>query len=59
MFDPGLMDMIMRLRSRGVSENAVLKAFETTPRKYFVAERLYNESYDEKRLPIACGQTGS
>lgn len=59
MFDPGLMDMIMRLRGRGVSENAVLKAFETMPRKYFVSEDLYLSAYDEKRLPIGCGQTMS
>lgn len=57
MFDPGLMDMIMRLRGRGVSENSILKAFETTPRKYFVSEDLYLAAYDEKRLPIGCGQT--
>lgn len=56
MFDPGLMDMIMRLRGRGVSENSILKAFETTPRKYFVAEDQYMSAYDEKRLPIGCGQ---
>lgn len=56
MFDPGLMDMIIRLRGRGVSENAILKAFETTPRKYFVEEQFYLTAYDEKRLPIACGQ---
>ncbi len=47
----------MRLRGRGVSENAILRAFEITQRKYFVAEKLYNVAYDEKRLPIACGQT--
>ncbi len=57
MFDPGLMDMIMRLRGRGVSENSILKAFEITPRKFFVSEDLYLSAYDEKRLPIACGQT--
>ncbi len=57
MFDPGLMDMIMRLRGRGVSENSILKAFEITPRKYFVSDDLYLSAYDEKRLPIGCGQT--
>ena len=59
MFDPGLMDMIMRLRGRGVSENPILKAFETTPRKYFVPEALYLSAYEEQRLPIGCGQTMS
>jgi len=57
MFDPGLMDMILRLRGRGVSDNKILKAFETTPRKLFVAEQHYLAAYDEKRLPIDCGQT--
>ncbi len=57
MFDPGLMDMIMRLRSRGVSDNKVLRSFETVPRKYFVSEEMYTIAYDEKSLPIACGQT--
>ncbi len=57
MFDPGLMDMIMRLRGRGVSDNDVLRAFETMPRKYFVGQKLYNEAYDEMLLPIDCGQT--
>lgn len=56
MFDPGLMDMVMRLRGRGVSENNILKAFETVPRKFFVAEEHYLTAYDEKRLPIDCGQ---
>ena len=57
MFDPGLMDMILRLRGRGVSDNNVLRAFETIPRKYFVHPDLYLSAYDEKQLPIACGQT--
>ncbi len=57
MFDPGLMDMIMRLRGRGVSDNAVLRAFELIPRKYFVADKHYEHAYDEQRLPIDCGQT--
>ncbi len=56
MFDPGLMDMIMRLRGRGVSENSILRAFETVPRKHFVSQEHYLSAYDEKRLPIGCGQ---
>ncbi|NNE58894.1 MAG: protein-L-isoaspartate(D-aspartate) O-methyltransferase [Hellea sp.] len=57
MFDPGLMDMILRLRGRGVSDNNILKAFEITPRKLFVGEQHYMEAYEEKLLPIDCGQT--
>lgn len=56
MFDPGLMDMVLRLRGRGVSENPILRAFETVPRKHFVDPQHYLSAYDEKRLPINCGQ---
>ena len=56
MFDRGLMDMVMRLRGRGVSDNHILRAFETVPRKHFVSQEQYLEAYDEKRLPIGCGQ---
>jgi len=34
--DPGLIDMIMRLRSRGISSNRVLRAVELAPRRHFV-----------------------
>lgn len=57
MFDPGLIDMIMALRSRGVSDNALLRAMELTPRKHFVAGEHYERAYLEQALPIACGQT--
>jgi len=57
MFDPGLMDMILRLRGRGVSQNSILRAIELIPRKYFVAEEHYLSAYDEVSLPIECGQT--
>ncbi len=57
MIDPGLMDMIMRLRSRGISDNHVLRAIETVPRKYFVSDNLWDKAYEDQALPIACGQT--
>ncbi len=57
MFDPGLMDMIMRLRSRGIFETSVLRAIETAPRKYFVGDGFWDKAYEDKSLPIACGQT--
>ncbi len=55
--EPGLFDMIMRLRGRGVSDNNVLRAMELVKRSAFVPDALVPESYDEKALPIPCGQT--
>ena len=55
--EPGLYDMIMRLRGRGISDTNVLRAMELVPRSAFVSLAHYGEAYDEKDLPIACGQT--
>ena len=55
--EPGLFDMIMRLRGRGISDNNVLRAMELVKRSAFVPDELVPESYDEKALPIPCGQT--
>jgi len=57
MIEPGLFDMIMRLRSSGISDTNVLRAMETIPRSSFVAARLTMQSYDEMDLPIECGQS--
>ena len=54
--EPGLFDMIMRLRSRGISDTNVLRAIEMTPRTAFVPDSLKMQSYDEQDIPIACGQ---
>jgi len=56
-FDPGLIDMVMRLRGKGISDNAVLRAIELTPRKSFVPLHFYEKAYDEQAVPIECGQT--
>ncbi len=57
MIEPGLFDMIMRLRSSGVSDTKVLRAMEQVKRSHFVKTGLVPKSYDETSLPIACGQT--
>jgi len=49
--------MIMRLRGRGISDNAVLRAMELIDRRHFVTKRHWDIAYDEQVLPIACGQT--
>ncbi len=55
--EPGLFDMIMRLRSRGISDTHVLRAVEQTPRSLFVPNDLKMQSYDECDIPIECGQS--
>lgn len=57
MFDPGLIDLVMRLRRAGISDARILEAFETTPRRYFVDPQYYAEAYGEHSLPLPCGQT--
>ncbi len=56
MFDPDLIDMLMALRGRGVSDNAVLRAMEIVPRKRFVGSEHAPLAYDPRTLPIECGQ---
>ena len=55
--DPGLIDMIMRLRSRGISSNATLRAIELAPRRHFVPLEKRDVAYEPLNVPIACGQT--
>jgi len=55
--DPGLIDMIMRLRSRGISSNSVLRAVELAPRRHFVPPEKRSVAYNAVNVPIACGQT--
>ena len=57
MIDPGLIDMIMRIRGRGISDNAVLRAMELVARKHFVAKKHWDVAYEEQSLPTFCGQT--
>jgi protein-L-isoaspartate(D-aspartate) O-methyltransferase len=45
------------LRERGIRDTRVLKAIEAVPRKMFVSSSFAEESFLDKALPIACGQT--
>ncbi len=57
MLDAGLIDMIMALRSRGISDNAVLRAMEMTPRRHFLHMDYHADAYEMREMPIACGQS--
>ncbi len=49
--------LILGLRSSGVTDSAVLKAIEDTPRQLFVPELFQARAWEDSALPIACGQT--
>lgn len=49
--------LIMGLRSQGIRDARVLKAIETIPRNLFVEDSYAELAYEDRSLPIACGQT--
>ena len=49
--------MVERLRTQGVTDEAVLAAMTTVPRHIFVEEVLANRAYDDVALPINFEQT--
>ena len=55
--DPRLAALVLSLREAGVTDPAVLKVIETTPRDVFVPELFKERSFEDQALPIACGQT--
>ena len=48
---------IMGLRSQGIRDTRVLEAMELVPRELFVEGAFADQSYADRALPIACGQT--
>ena len=51
------MQFIYTLRSRGVTDEATLKAMEATPRREFLEGIFQARAYEDTALPISCGQT--
>lgn len=51
------MAFIMALRRSGLRDTAILRAFESVPRKRFVPHRLADLAQEDIALPVACGQT--
>ena len=49
--------LIMALRRQGIVDARVLSALEHVPRERFVGPGHQDEAYEDKALPIACGQT--
>ena len=55
--DTRMIELVMALRAEGVSDKAVLNAIERTPRDLFVHESFQDRAYEDRALPIDCGQT--
>lgn len=51
------MQFVFTLRSRGVTNAAVLRAMENTPRTEFLEGIFQERSFEDVPLPINCGQT--
>ena len=45
------------MRAKGITDEAVLQALKTVPRHFFVDPSLDSLAYEDRALPIACGQT--
>ena len=55
--DPRMIQLVMSLRGGGVTDAKVMGALEQTPRHLFVPQRFGDQAYDDRALPIDCGQT--
>jgi protein-L-isoaspartate(D-aspartate) O-methyltransferase len=55
--DEQRMQFILTLRSRGISDPAVLAAMESTPRDAFLEGIFKERAYENRPLPIGSGQT--
>jgi protein-L-isoaspartate(D-aspartate) O-methyltransferase len=55
--DPRLAELVLALRSQGVTDAKVLTAIEKTPRELFTPELFKERAFEDSALPIACGQT--
>lgn len=49
--------LVETIRSKGISDLSVLRAFEMTPRHQFVPTGLWHKAYEDGPLPIGSGQT--
>jgi len=49
--------LVNRLREKGIKEESVLAAIESTPRHIFIDEALAHRAYEDTALPIGMGQT--
>lgn len=49
--------LVLALRQLGIRDRTILAAIEHVPRRLFVPAHLKSAAYDDRPLPIECGQT--
>jgi protein-L-isoaspartate(D-aspartate) O-methyltransferase len=55
--DEKLMQLMLTLRQAGLTDKRVLEAIEKTPREIFVERAFRERAFEDRPLPISCGQT--
>ncbi|GAA5095284.1 protein-L-isoaspartate(D-aspartate) O-methyltransferase [Bartonella acomydis] len=55
-FREDLAGLVLKMRSKGIDDVRFFSAFEKIPRQQFVASSLFNCAYDNKVIPIECGE---
>ena len=55
--DTRVIQLVMALRRAGISDKQVLAAVERTPREQFVPGGFQDQAFENRPLPIDCGQT--
>lgn len=57
MYETERLDLVAKLRKKGISDEDVLKAFEKVERHLFVPLAMKHHAYNDTALPIGYGQT--
>ncbi len=57
MIDEQQMEFVLNLRQSGISDNTVLAAMERIPRAAFLDGVFKDRAFENRPLPISCGQT--
>ncbi|WP_455476551.1 protein-L-isoaspartate(D-aspartate) O-methyltransferase [Bartonella sp. B17] len=55
-FREKLAGLVLKMRSKGIDDVSFFAAFEKIPRQQFVAAPWFNSAYDNKVIPIECGE---
>ncbi|WP_334174818.1 protein-L-isoaspartate(D-aspartate) O-methyltransferase [Pseudoxanthobacter sp.] len=52
-----LANLVLAMRRRGVRDRRIYAAIELTPRRMFLPAEFMHEAFDDRPLPIECGQS--
>ncbi|MFT4347246.1 protein-L-isoaspartate(D-aspartate) O-methyltransferase [Bartonella ancashensis] len=55
-FREKLASLVLKMRSKGIDDVHFFSAFEKVPRQYFVSSLWFDRAYDNKVIPIECGE---